>query len=434
VAPVPPYAAPGRSPRYPNYVLAVLVAVNMFNFIDRQIVAILLQQIKQEFSATDAQLGLLTGFSFILVHALIGVPIARYADRGSRRTVIAIGVAVWSAMTALSGGARSFVQLALLRVGVGIGEAAGTPPSHSLISDYFPPNRRARALSVQAIGLYGGIMFGYLAAGWLGQLIGWRATMVAVGLPGLALALLVWRTVDEPPRPAGETVPPVREVVSYLAARRSYLILLVAAAFHACAGYGLAQWSPTFLVRVHGLSYAEVGAALGVLSGTMGAAGAITGGWLADRYGSRDRRWYTWIAAIAAFANVPFVALFLLIDSTALALACYAPHIFTAGLYTGPLYAMNQGLARPRMRATAVALHLLVVGIVGGGASPWLIGSLSDAFAAEQGSAALRSALLIVVCATSALAGVGYLAAARWLRTDLSTAEELPRPIAPQRL
>jgi predicted MFS family arabinose efflux permease len=426
VAAVPPSAAaPARSPRYPNYVLAVLVTVNMFNFIDRQIVAVLLQQIKQEFSASDAQLGLLTGFAFILVHAIIGVPIARLADRGSRRTVIAVGVAVWSAMTALSGGARSFVQLALLRVGVGIGEAAGTPPSHSLISDYFPPDRRARALSVQAIGLYGGIMFGYLAAGWLGQMLGWRATMVVVGLPGLALALVVWRTVDEPPRPAGDPLPPVREVVAYLAARQSYLILLVAAALHACAGYGLAQWSPTFLVRVHGLSYAEVGAALGLLSGGMGAAGAITGGWLADRLGTRDRRWYAWIAAIAAFANVPFVALFLVIDSTPLALACYAPHIFTAGLYTGPLYAMNQGLAKPRMRATAVALHLLVVGIVGGGASPWLVGHLSDAFAAEQGSAALRPALLIVVCASSALAGVGYLAASRRLRADLSSAEAI---------
>jgi predicted MFS family arabinose efflux permease len=400
-------------------VLAVLVAVNMFNFIDRQIVAILLQQIKEEFAASDAAMGLLTGFAFILVHALIGVPIARLADRGSRRTVIAIGVAVWSAMTAVSGAAHSFIQLALLRVGVGIGEAAGTPPSHSLISDYFPPERRARALSVQAIGLYVGIMFGYLAAGWLGQRLGWRATMAAVGLPGLALALLVWRTVDEPRR-AGPAlaITPMREVAAYLATRRSYLALLVAAALHACAGYGLAQWSPTFLVRVHGLSYAQVGLALGLLSGGVGATGAVAGGWLADRLGARDRRWYAWIAAIAAWVNVPFVALFLTAGSTSVALACYAPHIFTAGLYTGPLYAMTQGIAKPRMRATAVALHLLVVGIVGGGLSPWLVGHLSDA-------RGLRSALLVVVCVSSALAGVFYLVASRWLRADLSSAEAI---------
>jgi predicted MFS family arabinose efflux permease len=262
-------------------------------------------------------------------------------------------------------------------------------------------------------------MFGYLAAGWLGQKLGWRATMVAVGLPGLALALLVWRTVDEPRRAgAAVEVTPVREVAAYLAARRSYLALLLAAALHACAGYGLAQWSPTFLVRVHGLSYAQVGVALGLLSGSMGAAGAITGGLLADRLGARDRRWYAWIAVIAAWLNVPFVALFLTAGSTTAALAFYAPHIFTAGLYTGPLYAMNQGIAKPRMRATAVALHLLVVGIVGGGVSPWLVGHLSDA-------RDLRTALLVVVCATSALAGVFYLVAARWLRDDLSSAEAI---------
>ncbi len=201
--------------------------------------------------------------------------------------------------------------------------------------------------------------------------------------------------------------------------------MLVAAALHACAGYGLAQWSPTFLVRVHGLSYAQVGLALGLLSGGVGATGAIAGGWLADRLGARDRRWYAWIAAIAAWVNVPFVALFLTAGSTSVALACYAPHIFTAGLYTGPLYAMNQGIAKPRMRATAVALHLLVVGIVGGGLSPWLVGHLSDAFTASDGPAALSSALLVVVCASSALAGVFYLVASRWLRADLSSAEAI---------
>jgi predicted MFS family arabinose efflux permease len=304
---------------------------------------------------------------------------------------------------------------------------------------------------VQAIGLYGGIMFGYLAAGWLGQKLGWRATMAAVGAPGLALALLVWRTVDEPRRAAaaasfarraqvsrsepkasedhqaGERsplgdVPPVGEVMRYLIARRSYLALLVAAALHACAGYAMAQWSPTFLVRVHGMSYAQVGVALGLLTGGVGAAGAITGGRLADRLGARDRRWYTWIAAIAAWAGIPSAALFLSARDTAVALACFAPHIFTAGLYTGPLYAMNQGLAKPRMRATAVALHLLVVGIVGGGLSPWLVGHLSDAFAAAQGPAALRTALLIVVCTASALAGAGYLVAARSLRRDFEAA------------
>jgi predicted MFS family arabinose efflux permease len=414
-----------RGPHYANYVLAVLVAVNLFNFVDRQIVAVLLQQIKEDFVVSDASLGLLTGLAFVLVHSLIGVPIARLADRGSRRTVIAVGVAVWSALTALSGAAQSFVQLAALRVGVGIGEAAGTPPSHSLVSDYFPPERRARALSILAIGLYAGIMFGYLVAGWLGQTLGWRATMTAVGLPGLALAALVWGTIDEPRRGADEAVPAVREVIAYLLTRRAYLALLVAASFHACAGYAMAHWSPTFLVRVHGFSYAQVGVALGLLTGGVGAAGAIAGGRLSDRLALRDRRWYPWTAAIAAWAGIPFAALFLTIGSAPLALACFAPHIFFSGLYTGPLYAMNQGLAKPRMRATAVALHLLVVSIIGGGLAPWWVGHLSDAFAAEQGAEALRPALLIVACASGALAGVFYLVASVWVRDDLSSAEAI---------
>jgi predicted MFS family arabinose efflux permease len=425
-SPAPP--APGggpasrRSRHYPRYVLGVLVAVNMFNFVDRQIVAVLLQQIKDEFHVSDEWLGLLTGMAFVLVHSLVGIPIARWADRGSRRNVIAIGLAVWSAMTALSGAARSFAQLLFLRVGVGIGEAAGTPPSHSLISDYFPAERRARALSMQALGLYAGIMFGYLVAGWLGQWLGWRATMVAVGLPGLLLALLVRLTVDEPARHAEAEPLPTREVARYLLTRPAYVALLAAASFHACGAYAIAHWSPTFLVRVHGFSYAEVGASLGLLTGVVGAAGALTGGWLSDRLGAGDRRWYAWTAAIAAFLALPFGVLFLTTASTPLAMLLFAPHIFATGLYTSPLYAMNQGLAKPRMRAMAVALHLLVVNLVGGGLSPWAVGRLSDAFTAEQGPRALGSALLVVVVAGFALAGVFYLVASRTLRRDFESA------------
>ena len=420
--PPAPGAGPPRSPAYARYVLAGLVLVNMFNFVDRQIVAVLLQQIKQDFAVSDEWLGLLTGMAFVLVHSLVGIPIARWADRGSRRTVIAVGVAVWSAMTALSGAARSFGQLLLLRAGVGIGEAAGAPPSHSLISDYFPLERRARALSVQAMGLYAGIMFGYLVAGWLGQALGWRATMLAVGLPGLLLALLVRLTVEEPRRASAAEAQGFREVAAYLLGRPAFVSLLAAASFHAAGGYSIAHWAPTYLVRVHHFSYAEVGASLGVLTGVAGAAGALTGGWLSDRLGAGDRRWYAWTAALAAFGAIPFGWLFLASDDTALALAAFAPHIFATGVYTGPLYAMNQGLAKPRMRATAVALHLLVVSILGGGIGPWAVGRLSDAFAAEQGEASIRSALLVVVSAGFALAGVGYLVASRTLRRDFEAA------------
>jgi predicted MFS family arabinose efflux permease len=413
-----------RSSAYSYYVLAVLVAMNAFNFVDRQIVSVLLQQIKEEFAVSDELLGLLTGAAFVLVHAVVGIPIARWADRGSRRNIIAIGVLVWSALTALSGAARSFGQLLVLRVGVGIGEAAGTPPAHSLISDYFPPERRARALSIFAMGLYAGIMFGYLLAGWVGELFGWRMTFVVVGLPGLLIAALVYFTVREPPRETVAAAQPLREVIAYLISKPAYYFLLAAASLHAAAGYSMAQWAPTFLVRVHDFSYGEVGTALGLLTGIFGAAGALTGGALADRLGKRDVRAYAWVAAAAAFLALPFGAWFLLADSATWALAAFAPHIFASGLYTGPLYAMNQSLAKPRMRATAVAIQLFMASIIGGGVGPWAVGRMSDQFRPQMGDDGIRWAILIVLACGTLLAGGFYLVTARTLQADVEAATE----------
>ena len=415
-------ASPPRVTVYSYYVLAVLVAMNLFNFVDRQIVSVLLQQIKEEFGVSDEALGLLTGMAFVLVHAIVGIPIARWADRGSRRGIIAAGVFVWSALTALSGAARSFGQLLFLRVGVGIGEAAGTPPAHSLISDYFPPERRARALSIFAMGIYAGIMFGYLVAGWVGERFGWRMTFVVVGLPGLALALLVRATVKEPARQTAVESHPIGEVVRYLFSRPAYVFLLIAASLHAGAGYSMAQWAPTFLVRVHGMSYSEVGTALGLLTGFAGAAGALAGGALADRLGERDWRAYAWVSAGAAFMALPFGAAFLLADSRAWALAAFAPHIFATGVYTGPLYAMNQALAKPRMRATAVAIHLFMASIIGGGLGPWAVGRMSDELRPEWGEEGIRWAILVVLALGTSLAGTFYLLTSRTLREDVASA------------
>jgi predicted MFS family arabinose efflux permease len=244
-----------------------------------------------------------------------------------------------------------------------------------------------------------------------------------VGLPGLLVALLVGRTVDEPVRSGtAADAQPLREVLAYLFRRPAYGFLLVAASFHASAGYAMAHWAPTFLVRVHGLSYAEVGTWMGLLTGLAGAAGALCGGVLADRLGAGDQRWYAWVAAIAAFAALPFGAAFLLIEAELVALLCFAPHIFAIGVYTGPLYAMNQGLARPRMRAMAVAVHLFVVSVVGGGIGPFLVGRLSDGLAAEWGDASIRHALLIVLGVGTLGAGIFYLFTSRTLRADLAEA------------
>jgi predicted MFS family arabinose efflux permease len=409
---------------YRNYVLGVLVLVNMFNFIDRNIVSVLLQQIKDDFQTSDAQMGLLTGMAFVVVHGLFGIPIARWADRGSRRVVIATGVAVWSAMTALSGLANRFAVLLALRMGVGIGEAAGTPPSHSMISDYFPLERRARALSVYAMGLYLGIMFGYLVAGWLGQYFGWRITLIAVGLPGLALAALILATVKEPPRTTNVESHPFPEVVGFLLRRPAWLALLVAGSFHAAVGYSINIWAPTFLLRVHGMSYGELGTWLGLLTGIFGGAGALAGGAIADRLGSRDQRWYAWTAGLAALAALPTGAIFVMAGSKWVALASFAPLIFVIGIYTGPIYAMNQNLAKPRMRATGIAVHLLVVSIVGGGVAPWLLGELNDALRPTYGEAGIRYSLLVVIAAGTLVAATAYAIASRTIRADVEAARQ----------
>mgnify|MGYP001826111510 FL=1 len=410
-----------ESSAYPYYVLFVLALVNMFNYVDRHVVSVLLVPIKQEFQVSDEWMGLLTGMAFMLVHSVFGIPIARWADNHSRRNVMMVGVAVWSAMTALSGLARSFPQLLALRMGVGIGEAAGSPPAHSIISDYFAPARRATALALYSMGLYAGIMVGYSAAGWLGEHYGWRVTFVAVGLPGLALSLLVGTTVREPVRQASAHRTPLPEVLRYLLAKRSFIALQLAASFHALAAYGAVHWMPTFLHRVHSMSLTDIGLKLGLISGLGGAAGALLGGFVADRAGRQDVRWYAWVAAFSALAALPVAFLFLFGTSGAGTLGWFFPYILLVGVYNGPLHAMNQGLAPARMRATAVAIHLLIVSILGGGVGPWIVGGMNDRLHAQFGDEGIRYSMMIVICGGSVLAGALYLITGHYLKRDLET-------------
>ena len=412
-----------RGPRYSQYVLGVLFLVSVFNFVDRQLVSVLLQPIKEEFQVSDAWMGALTGFAFMIVHSVVGIPLARWADRGDRRLILTLGLTVWSALTAMSGLARHFGVLLFARMGVGIGEAAGTPTAHSMISDYFPPERRATALSVYAMGVYIGIMFGYIAAGWLGEHLGWRLTFMVVGAPGLLIALLLYLTVDEPARTTIVESHPLREVVEYLFAKRAYVILLAAASFHAAAAYCIAHWAPTFLLRVHGMSLTEVGISLGLVTGLSGAAGTMTGGMVSDRLARANRAWYARTTAFAAFGSLPFAIGFLLSDDAFVALAWFAPMTFLTGMYIGPLYAMNQGLARPRMRATAVAVHLFVVSILGGGIGPWVVGLMNDSFQAEYGDAGIRQSLIWVQSVCLLLAGACYLLVSQTLHRDMEGAE-----------
>ena len=386
--------------------LAILVVVYAVNFIDRNILSILLQPIKEELGASDFEMGLLTGFAFAVFYTFAGIPIARLADRGSRRAIMAVGIAFWSLLTALSGAARSFGMLALARIGVGIGEASATPAAHSLISDYFPPERRTRALAIYNVGSSIGILFGLMLGGWLKEVLGWRMTFAVVGLPGLLVALGVWLAIPEPRRGLSEAradtgeAPGLGETLRFLASQRSYLHVAFAAALYACTGYGLLAWAPTFFVRVHGLGYAEVGWKLGLIIGISSAVGVLVAGALCDRLARRDVRWLVWIPALSTALFAPGYALFALAQDTDLALLAYIPVNLASAVFAPPSYAIAQGLARLRMRALASAFMLFVINLIGLGLGPTLVGALSDALEPRFGAESLRYALLLALALT----------------------------------
>ncbi|MBI3770583.1 MAG: MFS transporter [Deltaproteobacteria bacterium] len=424
------------TPAYARYVLALLFVAYVFNFIDRQILAILLQPIKEELQVSDTAMGLLTGIAFALFYTCAGIPIARLADRRSRRTIIAVGLAAWSVMTAASGMVRTFAQLAVARIGVGVGEAAFVPPAHSLISDYFPAERRATAMAVFSLGVHVGLAFGFVLGGWIAQFFGWRAAFFAVGVPGLILAVVVRLTVREPARghadgardlshgaavsgaPASE---PLRVVFHILRTRRAFRHLALAAALHSFGGYAFAIWGPTFFVRVHGMMSGRLGTWLGAILGVGGAAGAILGGVLADRLGARDARWQLYVPAMATVLQIPCALVTLLWPSPVPALLFLIPSAMASAIWFGPVFSLTQALVPPTMRATASAVLLFVINLIGLGIAPLAVGILNDRLAATYGAEAIRYSLMIVGFA-GVLAALHFSLAARTIRADLAAA------------
>jgi predicted MFS family arabinose efflux permease len=423
---------PAATPAYANYVLGVLFVVYVFNFIDRQILSILVDPIKADLGVSDTAMGFLTGLAFALFYTIAGIPIARWADRGPRRTIIAAGLFAWSAMTAASGLARNYTQLALARVGVGVGEAAGSPPAHSLLSDYFPPERRATALSIYSSGIYVGVMFGYLAGGWLSELFSWRVAFFVVGLPGLVLAALVRLTVREPVRGGadrGPTADAARDdigvVVRFLLARRTFVLAALGCGLAAFAGYGFGAWVPAFLGRVRGMGAGEIGTWIGLANGIGGAGGSILGGYLADRLAVRDLRWYLWVPAIGTALAVPLAIPFLFLDHEVLALSFYFPFTFFGSFFLGPVLAVNYRLVKLRMRALTSAILFFILNLIGLGGGPQAVGILNDVLADRHGTEAVRYSLLIVNLA-ALLAVLLFVLAGRTLHEDLTARDGAP--------
>jgi MFS family permease len=409
---------------YRGYVLSVLVVVYVLNFIDRQILTILVEDIRKEMELNDTFIGLLTGPAFALFYTFMGIPIARWADTGVRRTIIALAVFVWSAMTTVTGFARSFTELAIARVGVGVGEAGGSPPAHSMISDLFPPAQRGTALAIYSLGIPIGGGLGALLGGYLGQAYGWRNAFLIVGIPGVLMALLVRLTVREPvreklPEAADNATESIAEVLRFMGKLPSFVHMAIGASLHALYGYGAAAFVPAFLIRVHHMEKPAVGLWIGATALTIGVLGTFLGGAISDRISKHDPRWYLRVPAIASGIGVPFAVAFYLWPDTATALLLSVPGILIGGVYLGPTFAMTQTLVRPQMRALASAILLFIINLIGLGLGPLLVGRISDTLRPTYGDDSLRYALLIVVVIGSAWATIQYLLAARTLEEDL---------------
>ena len=412
---------------YRRYVLLLFLLVQMMAIVDRQVLAILAEPIKLEFGLSDFQLGALTGLAFALFYSTMGIPIAAWVDRGNRRNVIALALAVWSALTALSGVAANFMHLLLLRIGVGAGEAAVQPSMVSMLSDYYPPEQRAGAVAIAAIGVNIALLVGFPVGGWIGDQYGWRMAFIALGVPGVLLAVLVRLTMREPPRGASEgriaeaEAPAVFAVFRFVLVSPTMRHMLAAGALIIFAFYSLSQWLPTFFRRSHGMSGTEVGIAIGLLIGIGGGLGTFLGGWLSDRFSRRDVRWSLWLSATVFAFAFPFYFLAIMIPDKWLALAALVIPAMASLFATGPLVALLQGLVKLRMRAMVVAIFLLATNLVGVGLGPLAIGLISDLLSARLGSESLRYALLPIPF-LMLWAALHLVFAARTQREDLARA------------
>ena len=406
--------------RYRYYVLALLTLGYVFNFVDRQVMTILIEPIKMEFGASDTQMGLLSGLAFALFYATLGIPVARLADRWSRRNVLAISMTTWSAVTALCATATGFWHLLLLRIGVGIGEAGGTPPSQSLLADYFPPEKRAFAQGILATAPNIGILVGLFGGALIAEAYGWRSVFLVFGIPGVLLAILIQLTIREPLKvtvSASEEGAGLFSTLGNIFRLPSFAHIMVGVGFTGIAGYGLGVWSPSFLVRVHNMSLVDAGLYLGLIGVFGGGLGTISSGLLVDRLARRDKRWQLWLPAIGIFLALPTQLAFLLWPAehrlvvgkvdVPFALVFMGLSAVFASFWIAPSYAAVQNLVPQYWRTQASALMLLAINLLGMGLGPLLVGMLSDLLS-QFGDSSVRYGLSIGV-SLSLVGGVAYL-------------------------
>jgi len=415
------------SASYRYYILFILTVVYVLNIADRQILNILQQSIKQELGFSDTQLGILSGFAFAVFYTFLGIPIARWADQRNRRNLIAAALTIWSGMTAVCGMVFKFWHLLLARIGVGVGEAGCTPPAVSIISDLFPQKKRATPMAIYALGMTLGLMAGYMVGGYLDSNYGWRTAFYAIGIPGLLFALIVRFTVREPPRGMADGIIPQKEAVplgqafSEMFGTKTFLHMAIGTSLLGVSSYGVGNWCPVFFIRIFEMSTQEVGNYMGAMAGLGGGAGTLIGGYLADKLGGKNSRWFMLVPGISGLISAPLLIGGFLVGGKGLSLILIGIMWIFGSAWYPAVISMSQGLVRPRIRAVSMAVILFLLNLIGMGIGPTAVGFLSDLLEPSYGVDSLRYALCIVSM-VFAWAFFHFLIASRTVDEDLKKA------------
>lgn len=412
------------------YTVGLLTLIYTANYVDRQIVAILLQAIKTDMQLSDTQLGMLTGLAFGIFYATLGIPIAYLADRVSRKKIIIASLTLFSAMTYACGLAQNYTQLLLARIGVGVGEAGTSPPSHAIIADMYAPSERATPLAIFALGINLGLFVAFIAGGWIADNYGWRAAIQIIALPGFVLAIIAWFTLQDPPRgmsddthSEGETVaPPLMTTVKHIWQTPSLRQLFIGSTLIIIVGYGAVAWLPSYFIRVHGMSATQIGGILALMVGLGGAVGTTLGGVAADKMGKKDVRWNGWLVGIIGIVVAPFSILGYLSDSAMAAIMLLIVPTMVGALYFGPTLAMLHTLVKPEMRSLSSAILLFVNNIFGLGIGPLSVGIMSDYLSPEYGVKSLGVALALI-SVIGIWGSIHYLFAGRSLARDIEATQ-----------
>jgi len=411
------------------YSLLVLTAIYSLNFLDRRVIAILIDPIKHDYHLSDKVMGFISGFGFVIFYSILAAPVARWADRGNRRSIISWGLVIWSGMTALGGIARNALQLTLSRFGVGVGEAAGTAPSASMISDLFPGSTRSGAMAVYQLGPVVGGFLAFFVGGWVNHAYGWHAAFLIAGVPGLLMALLFRFTVKEPVRGISEARKVSTrqdgfwETLDFLFSQRCYMILLLGFCFTTYTQFGLGTWAAAFFGRIHHLNTKQIGIYAGTVQAIAALIGTLVGGYLSDVLGRRNVRWRIYVSAICSILACPGVLLFSISHSLFWCLVGFMIFSAASPVHVGPIVAVSHSVVKVGMRAFATALIYLISEIIGLGLGPFLIGVFNDHYSPTLGVGVIRYSVATAAF-TTLIGGLLFCLAAQSLERDMARTTE----------